>query len=581
MNRLLLLFLFFAVSFLGTAQQNILITHAEAEQVLLNNYLASDYLPNTLINHPDDIVDELIANVNPDSLKAYLVALSSFQNRNTGSDTSSTTFGMGAARRWAFAKFQAFSAQAENRLIPAYLQFDEEVCGMGQHRNVFSVLPGIGPHKQEVIVIEGHMDSRCEDNCDVNCMAEGMEDNGSGTALVIELARVMSQMAFNRTIVFLITTGEEQGLLGANAFAEYCEQQDVSVVAVLNNDIIGGIICGATASPPGCPGLNEIDSTNVRIYSSGTNQSPHKGLARFVKLEYQENVFPVIPVKSTINLMTPEDRGGRGGDHIPFRQRGYPAIRFTSANEHGDGNPAMAGYEDRQHSMADVLGLDTDNDGLLDSFFVDFNYLARNAIINGNAAAMAALGPITPSISTEDVDVGIRFEIEDPNNYGQYRIGIHSFGANDWDTLYTVQNSVDTLFGLPSGAYFISACSVDSNSIESIFSIEELLLFTLTGTEDIQVEDRPIELLQNHPNPFDEATVIGVQVNRPISYKAAHILVRDQSGKTLSRLPINLTSGLNEVVYDYQSHNYQIGTYIYSLYIDGKLYGSKQMIYAY
>jgi hypothetical protein len=582
MKQLLLLFasLFFTGALV--AQSNILVTHASADNILKSNYNPADFLPSEVIDHPDDIVDALIANVSPDSLRSYLEVMRSFENRNTGADTSSATFGMGAARRWAFAKFQAFSAQAENRLQTAYLQFDQDICGMGQHRNIITVLPGVGPQFDDVVIIEGHLDSRCEDNCDVDCTAEGMEDNGSGSALVMELARVMSQFTFNRTIVFMLTTGEEQGLLGANAFAEYCEQQDINVVAVLNNDIIGGIICGETASPPGCPGLNDIDSTNVRIYSSGTNQSPHKGLARFVKLEYQENVFPIIPIPSVINIMTPEDRGGRGGDHIPFRQRGYPAIRFTSANEHGNGNPATPDYHDRQHTMEDVLGLDTDNDGELDSFFVDFNYLARNAIINGNAAAMAALGPITPVDATyEDIDTGIRVEIDDPNNYGTYRIGWHSFNTNDWDTVYTVTNAIDTLEGLPSGAYFISVAAVDSNGIESIFTTEKLLLFTLTGTEEINVEDRPLELMQNTPNPFDEATVIGVRVYRPIDYQKAEIVVRTMAGQELVRQPIELTPGISEFVYDYQYHKYQVGTYVYSLYIDGKLIESKQMIYAY
>ena len=575
-----LLFLTIGVS-IAFAQNNILVTNPEADAILKGNYNAQDYLPSTLLAHPDDAIDALLNDIRPDSLKHYLEILASFGNRNTASDTVSSTFGIGASRRWAFSKFQEFSTLNENRLITSYLQFDQDICGMGQHRNVFTVLPGIGPQKHQVIIVEAHMDSRCESGCDINCQAEGMEDNGSGTALVLELARVMAKLAFNRTIVFMETIGEEQGLYGANAFAEYCEQEGIDVYAVFNNDIIGGVICGETASPPGCPGLNDVDSLNVRIYSSGTNQSIHKGLARFIKLEYEENIFPLASVPSVINIMTPEDRTGRGGDHIPFRQRGYAAVRFTSANEHGNGNPSTPDYHDRQHTMEDVLGLDTNNDGVLDSFFVNFNYLARNAAINGNGMSMAALGPITPiELSAADIDIGIQVEFDDPNNYGEYRLGVRGFNTNDFDSLFTINQTLDTITGLPTGPYYISVCSVDSNGIESLFAREVLVLFT-TDTEELENPDKGITLLQNIPNPFDEATVIGVQVQRPLDYKRAEIVVHDLSGKELVRTPISLNVGMNEVVYDYMAHQYQPGIYAYSLIIDGEVFETKRMVYAY
>lgn len=328
------------------AQQDITVTDYEVERILGGDFEADDYLPSEVINHPEDIIDGILVEVSADSLKQYLIALSAFENRNTGSDTSSATFGMGAARRWAYDKFLSFSARQEGRLRVSYLQFDQDICGMGRHRNVFAVLPGIGPHRNELVFVEGHLDSRCEDACDTECMAHGMEDNGSGSALVLELARVMSRFAFDRTLVFLLTTGEEQGLYGAEAFAIYCVQHEIPVRAVYNNDIIGGVICGQTASPPGCPGLNQVDSINVRLYSTG----PGRSLARFAYLEYQEELLHKMPVPAVLNIMSREDRVGRGGDHIPFRQRGFPALRFTSANEHGDGNPGQAGYDDRQHT---------------------------------------------------------------------------------------------------------------------------------------------------------------------------------------------------------------------------------------
>jgi hypothetical protein len=564
-------------------QSNMMLTNPEAHEILLGNFDPEDYAPTTVIEAPDLIAQALATEMNTDSLYSYLLKMSAFENRNTGSDTVSTTFGMGAARRWSYDKFEGFSAQHEDRLVVSYLQFDQNICGMGQHRNILAVLPGQGPQFDEVVLVEGHLDSRCENNCDVDCMAHGMEDNGSGSALVLELARVMSQFSFNRTIVFMLTTGEEQGLFGARAFAEFINDEDIKLHAVFNNDIVGGIICGATASPPGCPGLNAIDSINVRMYSFGNVNSKHKQLARFTKLQYQDELLDYMSVQQVLNIMTPEDRTGRGGDHIPFRELGYPAIRFTSANEHGDGAPSQPDYHDRQHTMEDLLGVDTNNDGELDSFFVDFNYLARNSMINGNAMAMAAMGPVPPtSFNMVPTSLGFEVTFNDPNDYGLYRIGVRDYNSNEWDTIYTVTSTTAEITGLESGVlYVLSAATVDENGVESLFSNEKFGAFIIDGVEEPIIPGSGVVLLQNAPNPFDEATMIGVLVERPLQYQQAAIQVYGMKGNVIARIPIELKLGLNEVIYDYQYHQYQPGTYAYSLVIDGKIVETKQMVYAY
>src|SRR5690606_17914020 len=124
------------------AQTNMLSTNAVAEQVMLGNYTPSTYQASVIINKPGDISRGIMDRVSPDSLHDYLDVLQSFETRNTGSDTMSPTRGIGAARRWVYSKFEQFSAQNENRLITSYLQFDQAICGMDQHRNVFAVLPG-------------------------------------------------------------------------------------------------------------------------------------------------------------------------------------------------------------------------------------------------------------------------------------------------------------------------------------------------------------------------------------------------------------------------------------------------------
>ncbi|MEO6131440.1 MAG: M28 family peptidase, partial [Saprospiraceae bacterium] len=490
--------------------------------------------------------------------------------------TLSDITGIGAARKWVLGKFERLSYLTNGRLVTGYLQFDQDVCDMMRHKDVVAVLPGKDTSDPSSIIIEAHLDSRCKDNCDINCLAQGMEDNGSGVALVLELARIMSQYVFDHTIVFMTVTGEEQGLVGSNAYADYALANSLSIKAVLNNDIVGGIICGETSSPPSCPGLNNIDSTQVRLFSFGGFNSPHKALSRFIKLEYQEMIKPTAKVPMKVSIMSPEDRTGRGSDHIPFREDGFPAMRFTSANEHGNADVTNPDYHDRQHTSDDVLGVDTDGDQAIDSFFVDFNYLSRNAVINGTGAAMAALGPDSPTITSfgQDGDY-LYIQIDDPHDYNQYVVGLRIF-TNDFDTLYYM-NSKSGVFTLPTRQVniFVSAASIDANGIESLFSEEELV--KLTGTKD-PAADQKIELLQNKPNPFDESTIISFLVNEPLSVHYAKIVITDLNGRTIKEIPSDIKEGINEVLFE---HGYNAtGTYMYSLYINDELIATKRMVFA-
>lgn len=561
-----------------SGQTNILSTNPVAEQIMLGNYNPADYAAGTAITDPGIIADGIAEGVSPDSLKSYIIRLSQFGTRNTGSDTISNTSGYGAARRWAFQQFQQFSAENEDRLVVSYLQFDQDICGMGRHANVIAVLPGADTSNPGVILIEGHMDSRCDVLCDVDCPAAGVEDNASGTALVLELARVMAQYTFAHTIVFCLTTGEEQGLYGAEAFGQYVQTKGIPLRAVLNNDVIGGVICGQTSSPPSCPGLNDVDSTSVRLFSALSFNSPHKQLARYIKLEYQENLLPTAAVPMTIRIMSPEDRTGRGGDHIPFRQKGYPAMRFTAANEHGDASNGP-GYDDRQHTSDDILGVDTDGDTVVDSFFVQFNYLARNAVINGNAAAMIARAVPRPTDFTAfRTGSQLTVTVIDPANLGVYRVALRST-ANDWDTVFTLNGSTTGLFPCnPTGALIVSVAGVDAQGIESLFSGEKLAT-NVSATHDGGNNTEPnIRLFQNRPNPFDEATWISFWVNEVPRYRKAWVQITDMRGKTVAQLPVEMRQGLNEILY---THGYGVrGAFAYTLYVDGQALDSREMIFA-
>ena len=561
------------------AQTNILSTNPLAKQILLGNYNPADYTPATPAPFPPaELAAQLQANISPDSLKAYIIRLSEFGTRNTGSDTLSNSTGIGAARRWTHQKFAEFSAANGSRLVPSYLQFDLGICGVGQHRNIFAVLPGRNP-ASGVVLVEGHIDSRCDVLCDTSCLAEGVEDNATGTALVLELARVMSRYQFSNTIVFLVTIAEEQGLLGAEAFADYVQQNNIPLRAVLNNDVIGGILCGETSSPPSCPGINDVDSTSVRLFSAGGFNSRNKQLARFNKLQYQENLLPFAQVPMNVRIMSPEDRTGRGGDHIPFREHGYPAMRFTSANEHGDASNGP-GYEDRQHTSDDVLGADTNGDGTIDSFFVDFNYLARNALINANALAIAARGVALPSANfTATKSNGLlSLALDTALDTFTFRVAIRSVN-NDWDSVYTCFGNSALVPCNPTGVVYVSIAGVDFWGAESLFSVEKIVQVS-ANEEPISEEVEPnIRLFQNRPNPFDEATWISFWVNEvPPASQSAFVQISDLQGRVIQNMPVTLQQGMNEILY---THGYGIrGTFTYALFVGGKAVDARQMIFA-
>lgn len=564
------------------AQDNITWTNPVIGDILTGDFDPNSFMPGEIIDNPETIAAALEESMDPARLKLYLEEMSIFETRNTGSDTLSTTRGIGAARSWAREKFQSFSDAEGGRMQVGYLQFDQNICSMSRHKNIVAVLPGIGAQYDESVLVEAHFDSRCDTPCDGDCEAHGMEDNGSGSALVLELSRILSKYSFNRTIIFMLTVGEEQGLHGAEAMSLWCQNNEVKLKAVFNNDIVGGVICGETASPPGCPSLNHVDSTNVRIYSRGVMNSPNKQLARWIKLQYEEMIIPISDNVNTINILTPEDRAGRGGDHIPFPSKGFHAVRFTSANEHGDGGADEdEAYHDRQHSSTDRLGLDTDGDTVLDSFFVNFNYLGRNATINGIAIAMGACGPVAPlDFELEEISGGFKFTIEDPNDYGKYRIAIKEIDGNEWLQLVDFDNKVDSIMGLTTGFYLVSACTVDDMGVESFFS-KEIFDNTVTTVHDLEIKKSKVYLMQNTPNPFDEATMINIVIQEQFDYESAIVRIHDLQGRDIISYPLELNVGLNEILYSHTNHKFAPGVYAYSLIIDGQIYDTKKMIYAY
>lgn len=573
--------LLFCFSLSVNAQTNIQFSDSTALEIIKGNFDPSLYISSNPISDPKVIAPALQNEIKAENLKKNILRLGQFYTRNTYSTQTNDSIGIGATMRWIHGEFASYGAQNDDRLIPFFLSFDQpNTCGVTKNlSNACAVLPGTDTSNKEIIIFEAHVDSRCETTCDSTCYALGIEDNASGTALVIELARAMSKYSFNQTIVLMATTGEEQGLLGASAFAKMCTDNKIKIEAVLNNDVIGGIICGKTSSAPSCPFENDIDSLNVRLFSEGTGRSLHKGLARYTKLQYEEELKPFVKVPMTVNIMNPEDRTGRGGDHIPFRQRGFTSIRFTSANEHGNAAP-VEGYTDRQHTGSDTLGVDTDNDGEIDSFFVDFNYLKRNATINAVTGTMIAQGPSTPEFELVNDERGLMVKILNSEG-GKYRVGVRTTVSNDWEALHEFEGDSALIPGIVKDRfYFISVAKMDEQGIESLFAREEFAKAAggiSTGFIDYERSPKGMELLPARPNPADETTTLSVAVYDLQPGKSGMLVLTDLAGKVLKEYPVDLGTDLVEIEY---YHGYQVaGIYTYTLMVDGKPLQSKKVIF--
>jgi len=570
------------VSFLYS-QGNMQLTNSEAEAVVFGNYDPQDYMASTIINHPDSVLYGIINDISKEQLQTYLEEMDAFYNRNTGSDTTSETTGIGATRKWIYNHLQSISAENENRLLVSYLTFQKEICGQSFHKNVLGVLPGNDTSNKEILVVQGHYDTRCEGVCDTSCYSPGMEDNGSGTVLVMELARIMSRYTFDQTIVFALLTGEDQGLFGAKALANYLWMNDLDVQACFNNDVIGGTMCGYTSSPPSCPGPDHIDSTHVRIFSysiqdDSSKNSTHKQLARYVKMHQIERINPLISTPMDINLILWEDRVGRSGDHIPFRQRGYPAIRFCSQNEHGNGTGTLP---DRQHTTTDILGVDTDTppDGIIDSFFVDMGYLSRNAITNGVNLGWLANAPPKPQPIFNPIPLGIEVEMPGPDSvYQHYRLGIRSQGSGTlyFDTLLTFENTNNfSVSGLEENKeYYFSVCNVE-NGVEGLFSDEYTAL--IVGIDDETALEQGIYLQSINPNPAMDGCDFILFSEAKNDVNTATLIISDLNGRVIHKMESGINPGKTTISFENNKGLY--GMYLCSLLVNKQVIQVRRVVF--
>ncbi|HEX5740249.1 MAG TPA: M28 family metallopeptidase [Pilimelia sp.] len=339
---------------------------------------------------PDAQLRRLLAEVDPDRIEADVRRLAAFGTRHTMSAQDDPVRGIGAARDWIHARMRECAAPSGGRMTVALQSFIQPAGPRlpvpTRITNVVATLRGsVTPDR--VYVVSGHYDSRASDVLDFTSDAPGADDDASGVAAVLEMARLFATRDVAATVVFAALAGEEQGLFGAAHLAAQLKAAGADVQGMFSNDIIGAseAFDGTPADPrtvrlfvEGVPTAETPAETTTRQSVGGENDGPSRQLGRFVQ-EVAENRHTGMRVR----VVWRRDRYLRGSDHIPFLQQGYPAARFSEARENF------------AHQHQDVRVVDGVQYGDLPEF-CDFHYIARVTRVNAAVLWSLAQAPGTP-----------------------------------------------------------------------------------------------------------------------------------------------------------------------------------------
>ena len=342
-----------------------------------------------LPQQPDNELRAILREVDPRRVEAIVRKLVSFGTRHTLSTQDDPNRGIGAARDWIFAELSRYAASSGGRMtveLQSYIQQPADRIPVPTRiTNVLATLRGSAT-PERVYVVSGHYDSRVSDVMNATADAPGADDDASGVAVSMELARVLATRAPKATIVLAAVAGEEQGLYGARFMAAQFKAAGVDVQGMFTNDIVGssraddGTVDAHTVRlfAEGVPTTETPAEAAIRRSVGGENDSPSRQLGRFVR-----EVAVNHETDMNVRLIYRRDRYLRGGDHIGFLEQGYPAARFTEPNE------------DFAHQHQDVRVENGVQYGDLPEF-CDFPFIARVARVNGAALWSLATAPGTP-----------------------------------------------------------------------------------------------------------------------------------------------------------------------------------------
>ena len=392
----------------------------------------------------------------PARLKADVEKLVSFGTRHTLSDPDDPARGIGAARRWFAGELARIGDRCGCIEVANIARgFTGERAPKGvQVVDVLGFQAGSDPKR--VVIVMGHIDSRVTDVMNATADAPGANDDGSGVALVLEAARILSKQKFKATIVYAALSGEEQGLFGGQLLAETAKERGWTVSAVLNNDIVGNSI--------GTDGTMVAD--RVRVFSEtfgdgdapaalkslrndgGEDDGPSRALAKAI-----DAVAAKIPGGLDAFLVRRPDRFGRGGDHSPFLKLGYPAVRFTVGIENYD-----AQHQDLRPGHGDTPDK------------MDFGYLAKVTAINVATIRRLAAAPAAPAKVTIggalSTDTSVKWTAVP--GAAKYRIHWRRADARDWTHHRDVTATEAVLEGVVVDDNFVGVSALAEDGSESL-----------------------------------------------------------------------------------------------------------------
>jgi len=398
----------------------------------------------------------------PPRMKATVSALVGFGTRHSLSDPNDPKRGIGAARVWAKAQFDAIGAACGGCLTSETIARDFTGPRAPNGVNIVDVL-GVqkGTDPDRVVIIGGHIDSIVGDVMDAKADAPGANDDASGVAVVLEAARILSKRKFRATIVYAVFSGEEQGLWGGKLLADTAKERGWKVTAMLNNDIVGnsvgqgGVVANKSVRifSEGIRESEDVKGDLARRMNGGEDDGPSRALAKTI-----DQVAAGIPGGLDAFIVRRPDRFGRGGDHLPFLELGYPAVRFTVAAERWDGQHQ---YVRTENGVAYGDTIDK----------MDFTYLAKVAAINIATIRRLAAAPAAPEgVTVQGAlsrDTTVRWQAVE--GAVKYRVHWRRADAQNWTTSRSVVGANELILkNVPIDDNFVGVSTVAADGSESL-----------------------------------------------------------------------------------------------------------------
>jgi hypothetical protein len=415
---------------------------------------------------PDADLRRILREIDADRIEAIVRKLASFGTRHTLSSQTDPARGIGAARDWIHQQLQEYASASAGRMTVELQSFVQPVSPRipvpTTITNVIATLRG-STSPERIYVVTGHYDSRASDVLDAVSDAPGADDDASGVAVIMELARVLATRSPAATLVFAAVAGEEQGLYGSDHMAQRYKDANADVQAMFSNDIVGTGNPGDGTRPDprtvrlfveGVPTAETAAQANVRRSVGGENDGPSRQLGRFV-----EDVAENPQTGMNVRPIWRRDRYLRGSDHISFLLRGYPAARFTEPRENF------------AHEHQDVRVENGIQYGDLVEF-CDFDYIARVARVNAATLWSLAQAPGTPRgvvIDTTQLtnETTLRWQAGTEADLAGYEVVWRETTAPDWEHVIPVGNVTSVTVDISKDNVFFGVRAVGRSGLRS------------------------------------------------------------------------------------------------------------------